>query len=260
MSVLHLLGARANKPVASAAKSDISAMWESKSLTVLSQPSTPISEVKRPNILTLIKESKSQTPKKRLYCPPLTVCPEETKTFGKASKGPDFMYSMVSFTSDDELELPEGLSSLHTYVFKGGEKDVQIIAWENFKSNLNSGGLFTIEFKNAVFLVNDGVIKVKALTGIARQCLSALTDDIENMSIADVINFVEKDIFEGKERLNLCSSLDFYYATNIPISVSHASFCGAKGRKFRVLIKGHVFASLVKNISENAVMSTSTIY
>jgi hypothetical protein len=228
---------------------------------VLSQPCTPISEMKRPNILSLIKESRPSTPKKKLYCPPLAVLPEETKRFGKLSRGPDFMYSMVAFTSDYELNLPESLSNCHTYVFKGGEKDVQIAAWQSFREHLDSPGLHLIEFRNAVFLVKEsGCAIAKALTGSAYEALSRISEAIEKMSISDMIGFVEKDLFDGKEKLNLYSSMDFYYATNIPVSVSRASFCGTKGKRFRVMMKGHIFASLVNDMAEDVVMSTSGMY
>lgn len=194
------------------------------------------------------QESSTESPKKKLYCPPLVLSNNKIQT--KRTKKRNFLFRRITLVSSTKISIPDELNNLVTYFYKGDEN--QQYAINDFFKKLKYNSIAVIAIANIVISFFNGNIQGKGITGTAQKKLFEISSDLENIDqkkFHTLINDLSK-----AERIEIYSSFEFFYSTNIPIRIDNQDYQGKNGILHRYILTGYILAN-----KYNAVMSNPQI-
>lgn len=225
-------------------KTDLDSIWNTMITTPLSSPSITPKSKKDSSVdfLSSLTLQLSKTPKKTLYCPPVIETPKAKKI-----KTTEFehLFTNVTFSSSEKLDLEEILDNYITFVYKGG--DNQEAAWNDFKKKVANAEHSFVMTSNLRMYFTHNEVKAKGLTITAQDQIESITCSDGSIDFEKAIDLI--DNLSKSEKLSIFSSGQFHYSTITPVLTRRSEVGTSSGKSHRLTLIGYVFPDIISIVT-----------
>ena len=230
-------------------RSGLSAIWD-KSSKDSSCPTSPFCQSQTfdvyPGCYDVIELMSSSSNKERkrnvLSVPPRAFLPVKKEFVQEKFT---FIYTNITFSYKEEIEVPEFMREYVIYAFEGEEHKLE--SWGHFKQSISRVKYAYIKGGNFCFYIENNKIKVKALSETANTRLKSLTDNPPYISEDNAIELIN-DLCKT-EIMTIYSSSPFHYSVVRPVVIKTEKRLDRKEYRYITKYIGCMFPDVIDRVS-----------